>query len=118
MKQTDYIKMVEMLSIATVTQKICWDEKNSSFSTKIGGCLIELTYSYDFNVNTYTYYLKLYNNEGRLFETMSFSDDENTEEYNRLNELYANIRDIKYRITESEKIILDNLKDLINKSGE
>lgn len=118
MNQNDYISMVEMLNTATQEKKIHWEEKDEDFSTIIGGCLIELVPSYDYQVNVSSYSLRLSNKEGVLFETFSYSEDVDTEEYHRLNELYANIRDVNYKITESENIILDSLKKLTEPSGD
>lgn len=69
MNQTDYINMVGMLKSATFCKKIHWEEQDGEFSTKIGGCLIELVPSYDFQVNVSSYSLRLYNEDGELFET-------------------------------------------------
>lgn len=113
MNQTDYINMVRMLNSATFCKKIHWEEQDGEFSTKIGGCLIELVPSYDFQVNVSSYSLRLYNEDGELFETFCYSEDVDNEDYQRLNGLYITIRDVNYKITESEKIILDNLKKLI-----
>lgn len=118
MNPNDYINMVEMLNIATQEKKIHWEEQDDNFSTKIGGCSIELIPSYEYQTNISSYYLKLYNKEGVMFETFSYSENVETEEYNRLNKLYANIRDVNYKITESEKIILDGLKKLIEPSDD
>lgn len=118
MNQNDYTNMVEMLNTATQEKKIHWDEQNDNFSTIIGGCLIELVSSYDYQANVSSYYLKLYNKDGMLFETFSYSEDVDTEEYQHLNELYTNIRDVNYKITESEKIILDGLKKLTEPSDD
>ena len=60
-----------------------------------------------------SYSLRLYNEDGELFETFCYSEDVDNEDYQRLNGLYITIRDVNYKITESEKIILDNLKKLI-----
>lgn len=117
MNPNDYINMVEMLNIATQEKKIHWEEQDDNFSTKIGGCSIELIPFYEYQTNISSY-LKLYNKEGVMFETFSYSENVETEEYNRLNKLYANIRDVNYKITESEKIILDGLKKLIEPSDD
>lgn len=118
MNPNDYISMVEMLITATQEKKIRWEEKNEDFSTKIGGCLIELVPSYDYQVNVSSYSLRLSNKEGMLFETFSYSEAVDNEEYHRLNELYATIRDVNYKITESEKIILDGLRKLTEPSDD
>lgn len=118
MNPNDYISMVEMLITATQEKKIHWEEQNDNFSTKIGGCLIELIPSYEYQTNISSYYLKLYNKEGVSFETFSYSENVDEEEYQRLNELYATIRDVNYKITESEKIIMDGLRKLTEPSND
>ena len=118
MNQSDYLNMVVMLRTATLKKKIHWEENNGDFSTKVGGCLIEIISSYDFQVGISSYSLRLYNTENVLFETISYSEDVDNENYQRLNDLYQTIRDVNYKITESEKIILDGLKKLTEPSDD
>lgn len=99
-------------------EKIHWDENDGDFSTKVGGCLIELVSSYDFSVGISSYSLRLYNTENVLFETISYSEDVDNEDFQRLNDLYQTIRDVNYKIKESEKIILDGLKKLTEPSDD
>ena len=79
MNQSDYLNMVVMLRTATLKKKIHWEENNGDFSTKVGGCLIELISSYDFQVGISSYSLRLYNTENVLFETISYSEDVDNE---------------------------------------
>lgn len=118
MNQSDCINMVVMLKTATLKKKIHWEENDGDFSTKVGGCLIELVSYYDFQVGVSSYSLRLYNTENVLFETISYSEDVDNDDYQRLNDLYKTIRDVNYKITESEKIILDGLKKLIAPDDE
>lgn len=118
MNLSDCINMVVMLKTATIKKKIHWDENDGDFSTKVGGCLIELVSSYDFSVGISSYSLRLYNTENVLFETISYSEDVDNEDFQRLNDLYQTIRDVNYKITESEKIILDGLKKLTEPSDD
>lgn len=118
MNLSDCINMVVMLRTATIKKKIHWDENDGDFSTKVGGCLIELVSSYDFSVGISSYSLRLYNTENVLFETISYSEDVDNEDFQRLNDLYQTIRDVNYKIKESEKIILDGLKNLTEPSDD
>lgn len=118
MNLSDCINMVVMLRTATIKKKIHWDENGGDFSTKVGGCLIELVSSYDFSVGISSYSLRLYNTENVLFETISYSEDVDNEDFQRLNDLYQTIKDVNYKITESEKIILDGLKKLTEPSDD
>lgn len=118
MNLSDCINMVVMLKTATIKKKIHWDENDGDFSTKVGGCLIELVSSYDFSVGISSYSLRLYNTENVLFETISYSEDVDNEDFQRLNDLYQTIRDVNYKIKESEKIILDGLKKLTEPSDD
>lgn len=43
------------------------------------------------------------------FETFSYSDEGNSDEYQQLDLLYNTIRDVLYKITESENVILKRL---------
>ncbi len=78
----------------------------------MNGCGILLSSSYDYNINLCSFSLQLSNKDGVAFETFTYSEDVNPDEYNKLNSLYSSIRDVNYRISESEKCILDALKEL------
>lgn len=112
MTQEQYNSMIGMLIAATYDKKIIWEENNDSFSTHVSGCGILLSSSYDYNINLCSFSLQLSNKDGVAFETFTYSEDVNPDEYNKLNSLYSCIRDVNYRISESEKCILDALKEL------
>ena len=118
MNQLQYKSMISMLISVTKEKKIIWIENNGEYTTTIGGCSIHLSSAYDYNVSVASYILKLYNEEGALFESFVYSEDESTEEYQQLNNLYASIRDVIYKISESENIIFNGLKSLIKRSDE
>lgn len=114
MKREDYTSMVDMLISTTLNKKIKWEEEANSFSTTIGGCKLKLTSTYDFTVNASSYSLELFNREGELFETFSYSEDVDEENFRQLDCLYNVIKDIKLKISESEKYIMEGLKRLMN----
>lgn len=114
MKREEYTSMVDMLISATLDKKIKWEEEANSFSMAIGGCKLKLTSSYDFTVNASSYSLELFNRDGELFETFSYSEDVDEANFQQLDRLYNVIRDIKLKISESEKYIMEGLKKLIN----
>ena len=104
--------MVEMLIKATQSEKLIWEDYDGDFSTKIDGCSLLISSSYDFSVNISTYTLKMYNKKGVEFESFSYSENIDIHEYQQLNRLYNVIRDKYYRITESENTILQNLEKM------
>lgn len=112
MTTEQYKSMVAMLIAATKNRKLSWIESNDDFYTDIDGCTLWVCTQYDFNVNVSTYTLKLYNKDKVLFETFTYSEDTNSEEYQQLEVLYENIRDVLYKITESEHTILTKLERL------
>lgn len=113
MTPEQYKSMVAMLITATKNRKLSWMETNDDFYTDIDGCTLWVCSHYDFNVNVSTYTLKLYNKDNVLFESFTYSEDTNSEEYQQLDILYNNIRDVLYKITESENTILKKLEKLV-----
>lgn len=116
MTQEQYNSMVEMLILATQNRNLNWTELDGDFKANIGGCSILLSSDYDYTVNISTFYLKMFNNEDIEFESYSFSKDLNANEYQQLERLYKTIRDVLYKITESENIILKKLQEMSTSS--
>lgn len=116
MTHEQYNSMIEMLISTTLNRKLNWTELDGDYKANIGDCSILLSSDYDYTVNISTYYLKMFNNEGIEFESFSFSKDLNTNEYQQLDRLYKTIRDIIYKITESENIILKKLQEMSTSS--
>lgn len=56
--------------------------------------------------------IELFNNTGDSFKKKTFSEKGKPDRYNQINDLYNVINDRYYRITESENLILDGLRDL------
>ena len=112
MTQEQYKSMIGMLITATLSKKLTWEENEGTFSTSVNGCGIRLWSSYDYSIDTSSYTLQLSNCEGAVFETFAYSENVNVDEYKQLGNLYNSIRDVNYRISESEKCILDSLKEL------
>lgn len=115
MKEEEYQKMLNMLIEATETKKIVWDEEPNSkgaYSTFIGGCPVKIWKDYNFNTDEDSYTLVLANPDGRVFSTYSYSEGDASEYYKQLSRLYLVISDVVYRISESEKLILDGLKEM------
>ncbi len=112
MTQEQYKSMIAMLITATLSKKITWEENEGTFSTYVNGCGIRLWSSYDYSIDTSSYTLQLSNSEGVVFATYTYSENVNIDEYKQLDNLYNSIRDVNYRISASEKCILDRLKEL------
>lgn len=115
MKEEDYQKMLKLLIEATETKKIVWKEESNSkgaYSTYIGGCPVKVWKDYNFNTDEDSYTLVLANPDGRVFSTYSYSEGDASEYYKQLSRLYLVISDVVYRISESEKLILDGLKEM------
>lgn len=112
MTQEQYKSMIAMLITATLSKKLTWEENEGTFSTSVNGCGIGLWSSYDYSIDTSSYTLQLSNSEDVVFETFAYSENVNIDEYQQLDKLYNTIRDVNYRISASEKCILDGLKEL------
>lgn len=109
MKPEQYKVMVEMLITATQNRKLSWNEADGDFYTDIDGCTLWICANYDYSVNISSYILKLFNDNNVQFETFSYSEEVNSDEYQQLDLLYNTIRDVLYKITESENAILKRL---------
>lgn len=68
---------------------------------------------YDFHTEEDSYTLVLSNPDDRAFSTCSYSEGDDSEYYTQLSRLYLVISDVVYRISESEKLILDGLKEML-----
>ena len=115
MNQQNYNRMVDMLIVATKSQKILWQEdvSHNAFYTQINGCRITVYSIYEITSDESSYSLSLANINNEVFYTYSFSEAADKEEYEKLKSLYSEIRDVVYRITESENLILKGLENAI-----
>lgn len=62
--------------------------------------------------------LSLSNPDNVVFSTYSFSEETDKAEYDKLSLLYSVIRDVVYRISESEGMILKGLKKILDESND
>ena len=115
MNQQNYNRMVVMLINATKSQKISWQEdvQHNAFYTQINGCKVTIYSVYEISIDESSYSLSLANPNGEVFYTYSFSESTDKDEYEKLKTLYSEIRDVVYRITESENLILQGLEDAL-----
>jgi len=120
MNQQNYNRMVDMLIVATKSQKILWQEdvQNNAFYTQINGCRITIYSIYEITLDESSYSLSLANINNEVFYTYSFSEAADKDEYEKLKSLYSEIRDVIYRITESEILILKGLENAIANSND
>ena len=112
MNQQNYNRMVEMLIDATKSQKISWQEdvQHNAFYTEINDCKVTIYSVYEISIDESSYSLSLANPNGEVFYTYLFSEAADKDEYEKLRTLYSVIRDVVYRITESENLILKGLE--------
>lgn len=109
--------MIEKMKEATQFKALEWAKKGTEsddiFSCKIGKCSVELVSYYDPVIDDTCYTLSLYNEDGQLFNTLRGSDSGGAGEYTSLSSLYNEVRDYYYKITESEKDIMDSLAYMV-----
>ena len=117
MNQQNYNQMVDMLIAATQSKKISWQEDRShnAFYTLIKGCKVTIYSVYDVTIDESSFSLSLTNPNDEVFCTYSFSEAADKNEYEKLKKLYSEIRDVVYRITESENLILQGLEEALSK---
>lgn len=115
MNQQKYNHMVDMLIAATQSKKMSWQEDRSrnAFYTLIKGCKVTIYSVYDVTIDESSFSLSLTNPNDEVFCTYSFSEAVDKNEYEKLKKLYSEIRDVVYRITESENLILQGLEEAL-----
>lgn len=115
MNAENFNKMLNMLIQATKEKKIEWQEITMhapGFLTEVGGCQVKILSDYDLQLEESSYVISLLNPDGRVFSTISYSESDDSVEYKIVDELYNTIRDVMYRISESEDLILNSLQKL------
>lgn len=113
MNNNDLVEMIDMLIKATQNRRLAWDEMNTNtYLTHVDGCGIELSSGFEFEVGDAYYKLSLSNADGELFANYSFSEITDASQYQSLKNLEVTIRDVRYRITESENAIMNGLRKM------
>lgn len=120
MNQQNYDLIVDLLLKATKLEKISWEKISSKngFGTNINNCWVTVTTSYDFTIDETSFSLTLSNTKGEEFANYYSSENSDKNEYVKLRSLYYAVRDVVYRITESENLIISGLKEVIKQSDE
>jgi len=113
----EYNEMISKLKDATDLRMLSWEKKDgnndSSFSSTVGKCRLDINSYYDNMIDDDTYSLCLYNEKGEVFRILNYSPSNNNSQFVELPNLYASVRDSYYHITESEKNIMDTLNSMI-----
>lgn len=120
MNQQNYDLIVDLLLKATKLEKISWEKISSKngFGTNINNCCVTVSTSYDFTIDETSFSLTLSNTKGEEFANYYSSENSDKNEYAKLRSLYYAVRDVVYRITESENLIISGLKEVIEQSDE
>lgn len=120
MNQQNYDLIVDLLLKATKLEKISWEKISSKngFGTNINNCCVTVSTSYDFTIDETSFSLTLSNTKGEEFANYYSSENSDKNEYVKLRSLYYAVRDVVYRITESENLIISGLKEVIKQSDE
>lgn len=117
MKSSEYDEMLEHLKVATEQNKLIWSIDPSDetvYSAMINGCKIEVSVYYDASALSNKASIELFNTTGESFKKKTFSEKGKPDRYYQINALFNVINDRYYRIKESENLILEGLRELIN----
>lgn len=117
MTEKEYNRIVDLLIKTTQAGNLKWIENKSRFSAIVNGCGITLYPDYDPLIGNATYSLELSNPKGMVFNTYSVDELSDKSGYDRLDGLYALVKDSVYQITESERKILEGLEELAMKKN-
>ena len=115
MNKQEILVMVGMLIKATKNNRLNWEDvvpESNSYLTTVNGCNIKVFSSYDYDMGFPINNISLFNRDGQLFSTYSYNRLVEDQIFEILNELLNTIRDVQYKISESEKLIMDGLADL------
>lgn len=120
MNQQNYDLIVDLLLKATKLETISWEKISSKngFGTNINNCWVTVSTSYDFTIDETSFSLTLSNTKGEEFANYYSSENSDKNEYVKLRSLYYAVRDVVYRITESENLIISGLKEVMKQSDE
>lgn len=114
MNDSQYKDMISMLIQATRSRNLTWDweEKTSEYSCVLDGCSIHIISSVNFQMQSESITLSLFNKDSVPFDSIVGDSVFDTERYNQLNVLYQEIRNSFFKIKESEEIIMNKLREL------
>lgn len=117
MTDSQYTEMISMLTQATKNRKLTWnwDETSGDYYCTLGSCGVRLSSSINFQMQSENVSLQLYNMNNVQFDSISGDSLIDTNRYTELNELYQKVHDSYFRVSESEKIIMDKLHELTAK---
>lgn len=114
MIDSQYNDMISMLIQATKSHKLIWswDEATSEYFCTLGGCGIHISSSVNFEMQSESIVLSLFNKDAVQFDSFGADSVFDTERYNQLHILYQEIRNSFFKIKESEEIIMNKLREL------
>ena len=114
MTDSQYTEMISMLIQATKTRKLSWtwNDTTDEYSCSIGDCSVIISSSINFQMQSESVTLQLYNMNNVKFDSFTGDSVFETKKYDKLNELYQEVHDSYFRVSESEKMIMDKLHEL------
>lgn len=117
MKKAEFEEILVMLKSATEKKKLNWSlapNDDTLFFTTINGCRVDVSSYYDASTMSNKAYIEFYNTNGDSFRKSTYSENLSKERYNQLSDLYDCINNQYYKIKESEQLIIEGLRDMID----
>lgn len=120
MTVTEFDEMINLLKQATDNEKLIWEKEGNiiSYKTLVNGCKVVVSIYYDNVSMSNKASIEMFNISGDSFKKNVYSQSAKPEIYFKIKELYDLIKDHYYRITESEHLILNGLRELSSDNKE
>lgn len=114
MKTEEIDEMLKLLKTATKFGKLTWvlDKEDTTFTTDVNGCSIAIDLYYDGVTMAKKASIELFNDVGDSFKKWNYSESVRPERYMQIKELYNLVKDQYFKISESERLILNGLRNL------
>lgn len=114
MTVTEFDEMINLLKQATKNEKLIWETEGNiiSFKTMVNGCKVVVSVYYDNVSMSNKASIEMFNISGNSFKKNVYGQSAKPEIYFKIKELYDLIKDHYYKITESEHLILNGLREL------
>ncbi len=121
MKTTEFDEMLDLLKQATLNGKLEWSVNSNSkfsFSTIVNSCTIIVSNYYDPVGLSNKATVEMLNASGESFKKNVYSQSVKPDRYDQVKELYNVIKDRYFKISESEQLILNGLRELADNNNE
>lgn len=117
MNKEEIIKLLNMLYEVTLKKKLSWSPFKTGdgrgYKTNIGDCGIMINIYYSSYSNCKVSFIELFNSNNVKFFTEGYSENDNSPMFTLINQLWMEIEDQRFLISDSKEKIFSNLEKLL-----